>query len=191
MDPILDNPSTETPKYKDLFSHAAKAGAILAVISIAITVVVYVINSDLLANWKLGIFSMIVGVSYLIYAGISYRKQAGGYLPYGKAFQHAVVVLAVSGLIAFVFNGLMYSVIDPDLAKHLIRVSIDNAEQMLRGFGLPDDKIDEEIAKMEADLPKQFSLLGQLKLYLWFWIGYLVLGALFALITKKNPPETF
>jgi hypothetical protein len=39
-----------------------------------------------------------------IYAGIDYRNGVGGFLPYGKAFVHGFLVLAVSALLATLFN---------------------------------------------------------------------------------------
>jgi hypothetical protein len=42
-------------------------------------------------------------IGLTIYAGINYRNEIGGFLPYGKAFQHGFVLMAVSGLISTIF----------------------------------------------------------------------------------------
>ncbi|RAV99865.1 DUF4199 domain-containing protein [Pseudochryseolinea flava] len=192
MEQVLDPNSTNSSnKYDGLVAHAAKNGVIMAAVSIAITVLLYVVDFTLLADWKIGILFMILSIGYVIYAGLQYRKEIGGFLPYGKAFQHALIFFGVSGLIALTFNGILYSFIDPDLSKNLVRITLERTEEMFKGFGMKDYQIEEKIAEMEVDLPKQFSLLGQLKAYLWSWIFYLIVGALTSLATKKNPPETF
>src|SRR5690349_21331373 len=51
----------------NLFKHAAKSGAILGGIGVAITAILYVVDIALLANWKIGIFLLLVFLGLVIY----------------------------------------------------------------------------------------------------------------------------
>jgi hypothetical protein len=81
--------TTQTPP--SLFQHALKHAAILGVISIVLTLAAYAIDYTLLVSMSFAFLSFAVYLGYGIYAGIQYRKENGGYLAFGKAFQHGFI----------------------------------------------------------------------------------------------------
>lgn len=173
-----------------LTSNAIRHGLILGVISVGLQVAVYVVSIPLMASIKFAFLSFIVYMAYIIYAGITYRGEAGGTLVYGKAFQHGFIMLAVSGLVGTVFNFLFYHVIDPDLPKKLTQAIMDNTEELLTMFNVPQDSIDQTLDSMSTELPDQFSP-GGLGLGYFKGLFYFAIVALItALFVKKNPPVT-
>lgn len=161
-------------------------------ISILMTLIIYVIDYTLLADWKVGIFMLIVFLGFVIYAGINYRNEVGGYLSYGSAYQHAFVTMAVAGLIGIIFSLILYTVIDTDLPAKLVDAALEKTEQMLTGFGLEEDKIDEQISKMRQDMPAQYTVVGQLKAYGIGLIIYAVISLITSFIVRKSEPiDTF
>jgi hypothetical protein len=174
-----------------LFSHAIKWGIILGVIAVVITLLLYIVDYSYLADWKVGIFTLLLFLGCVIYAGINYRSQVGGYLPYGKAFQHGFVLLATAGLIHIVFAIILHNVIDPELPQKITDATIEKTSEMLAGFGMQEDKIEEQLDKMREDMPERFTPGGQLISYLWALILYAVVSAVSSLFVKKNTPETF
>ena len=143
-----------------IYSHALKYGVILGIISIVCVIAIYAIDFTFMASFKFLGLIMIIGLGVVIYAGINYRTEIGGYLPYGKAFIHGFTVLAISGVIGTLFNIVLYTVIDPDLAQKMTDTIIENTEQMMRNFGAPDGSIDQATEKMRTDMPEQFSAGG-------------------------------
>jgi hypothetical protein len=178
---------TTTPQVS-LFQHAAKWGAIFGVGSIALTVLLYAIDYTLLANWKM-IFLLFVFLGLVIFAGINYRNQTGGFLTYGKAFQHGFTVFAVLGIITTFFTVILYTVIDPELPAKLVDVSIENAQKMLEGFGMPEDKMDEAMEDAKTRSADQFSVIGLIKGYGIGLIFYAILTLVSSIFVKKNQPE--
>ena len=81
---------TTTPQVSFL-QHAAKWGSILGGVSIVLTVIAYAADYTILADWKFGIFVLVLLLGATIYAGINYRNEIGGFVSYGKAFQHGFV----------------------------------------------------------------------------------------------------
>jgi hypothetical protein len=176
----------ETPT---LFQHALRWGLIVGGISIALTCVAYAVDYAMLANWKFGIFVFALLIGLTIYAGINYRNEAGGFLAYGKAFQHGFMLMAISGLISTAFTALLYTVIDPELPAKLTEVALENAQKMMEGFGMPEDQMDQAMEDARKRTENQFSISG---LAMSFGIGliiYAVLSSITSIFVRKNPPD--
>jgi Na+/H+-dicarboxylate symporter len=182
----MENTTTPAPT---LISSALKNGAILGVISIAITLLLYVADYTLMADWKVGLLSFAIFIGYAIYAGINYRKEIGGFIDFGKAFQHGFIIFAVSALISTLFNIVLYTVVDPELPSKLTEASVEAAAKMMENFGMPEEQMDEALEKTREDTAKRFTVGGLATGYLFA----LIFCAIFALITgaivKKKVPE--
>lgn len=176
----------ETPS---LFQHALKWGLIVGGISIALSIVAYAVDYAMLANWKFGIFVFALFIGLAIYAGINYRGEIGGFLPYGKAFQHGFILMAVSGLISTIFTLILYTVIDPELPAKLTEVALENAQKMMESFGMPEDQMDKAMEDARTRTENQFSINGLAMGYGIGLIIYAVLSLITAIFVKKNPPE--
>ena len=173
-----------------LVNHAVKFGGILSAISIVIVLLLYAIDYTLMAGFTFILIISVVAIGFVIYAGINYRNSIGGYIPYGKAFTHGLLVFAVSGLISTVFNILLYQVIDPELPQNLSDAIIANTEASMANWGAPQESIDEAIAKMKEDMPNNFTIVGLLWGYCKTLIGYAILSLITGLVVRKNQPET-
>ncbi len=178
----------QTESAPNLFKHAARMGAIGGGIGILLTVIIYVVDIALMANWKVGILFLLIYLAFVIYAGIQYRKEAGGYLSYGKAFQHGYITMIVGGAVSTIFSIILFHVVDPEIPEVLTKVTIQNTEEMMAGFGVPADKIDEEIEKQ--NIPGRFTVVGQLTQFAWGFLIYAVVVLITSIFVKKNPPET-
>lgn len=185
----MENTTATETQSPSLVQHALRFGAIMGAIGIVITLLLYAIDYTFLADWKVGIVMILVFLGFVIYAGINYRNEAGGYLSYGKAFQHGFITLAVGGLINVIFSGILYGVIDPELPQKLTDVAVENAAKMMQSFGAPESKIDEQVAKLKEDMPARFSFVGQLKGYFWGLIIYAIISLITALFVRKAEPE--
>ncbi|MFZ5973285.1 MAG: DUF4199 domain-containing protein [Bacteroidota bacterium] len=171
-----------------LLSHALRWGAMLGIISIALTIIWYVVDYTLMADWKVGIFSLVIYIAFTAYAGINYRGEIGGYISFGKAFQHGFLVFAISGLLATFFTLLLYTVIDPELPAKLTEATLEKTAEMMEGFGAPQDAIDKAMDDARERSESQYSVTGSFTGY-----GFmLIMSAIFSLITglvvRKNEP---
>ena len=175
-------------KTPTLVNHAIKWGVICGAIGIFMTVVLYAIDYSMLASFKtLGVMILIF-LGIIIYAGIDYRKSVGGFLSYGKAWQHSMLTFAVSGVISVVFQILLYSVIDSELPAKLTDVIVDNTREMMENFGAPADQMDTALEKARTDSLDRLTPFGLMKGYIFQLIGYAVFSLIIALFTRKNPP---
>ncbi len=179
---------TTTPPVSFL-QHAAKWGLIFGAVSIALTIIAYAVDYTMLADWKFGIFVLVLLFAATIYAGINYRTELGGFLTYGKAFQHGFVMLAVSGLISTAFMIVLYTVIDSELPAKLTEVSIENAQKMMERFGMPEDQMDKALEDARERALGQFSGIGSIKSYGFALIFYAIVASITSIFVRKNQPE--
>jgi lysylphosphatidylglycerol synthetase-like protein (DUF2156 family) len=180
---------TTTSTEPTLFQNALRWGLIMAAVSIVLTITLYAVDYSMLADWKTGILMILIFISITIYAGINYRNQIGGFLPFGKAFQHGFVVMAICGIVSTVFMILMYTVIDPELPQKLTDASIEKAEAMMESFGLSGDAMDKALEDARKRSEGQFSAFGAIKGYGIGLIVYAIVALITSLFVKKNQPE--
>ncbi|MEJ0056744.1 MAG: DUF4199 domain-containing protein [Bacteroidota bacterium] len=156
--------------------------------SIFLYILLYVIDYTLMVQLKFLFIFLLIYLGITIYGGIEYRNSVGRYLSYGKAFQHGFLVLAISGLIATVWNLLLYHVIDTELPQKLADAAIENTRTMMERFGAPEERIEEEIAKAQERSKNQFTVSGQLMGYGFILIFSAIMAVISALIVRRNEP---
>lgn len=178
----------ETKEQRTLMKHAVQWGLIVGGVSIILTILLYAIDYALMVQLKVLFLSLAIYLGLVIYAGLNYRKSIGGFMPFGKAFQHGFIILAVSALVATIFSFVLYNVIDTELPKKLTDATIENTRAMMENFGAPEDKIDEELVKAEERTKDQFTVIGQAKGYFFILIFSAIMALISALIVKKNEP---
>lgn len=171
-----------------LNSHALRYGLFLGLAGIIITVLLYMVSPAMLASPWMALL-LVVYFVYLIFVGINYRNQIGGYIDFGKAFKHSFIVIVVSGLLGIVFNMLLYNVIDPNLPEVLADASAETARSMAERFGAPEDTIDEAVATTRTDTLKGFTVMGQLRAFGIGLIFYAIVSSIVGLIVRKRVPE--
>ncbi len=173
----------------DLKSHAIKWGLILGVVSVILTLLIYILDITLMADWKYLVLSLVVSIGILIYAGIDFRKQNGGFLPFKRAFVYSFITLVIAGLISTIFSILLFTVIDPGAAEVITDASIDKAEAMLEGFGMDDDVIEEAMDQAREDTKDKFTAGGMMLQFVYALIGYAIFSLIIGAIIKRNHPE--
>jgi len=181
------NQTTDNPG-RTLVQHGLRWGVILGVVAIILSMAVYAIDYTLLVQLKMLFFILALYMGVAIYAGIDFRNATGGYLSYGKAWQHAMVIFAISAVISTLFNFVLYFVIDPELPAKLTEAALENQRAMMQSFGAPESAIETEMAKARVRTENQYTPSG---LALGFGI-FLVISAVLSLISsifvKKNEP---
>ncbi len=186
----MEDTST-SPQGPSLINHAIKWGLISAAVSIIITLLLYVVDYTLMVQIKFALFSLVLYLGIVIYGGIEYRKSEGGYLDFGKAYLHGLIIFALSGLVGTIFNILLYTVIDPELPTKLVDASIENTRAMMEQFGAPADGMDEALEKVKTDTEARFTVVGLAKSYLWVVVVSAVLALITGLIVRKRQPVEF
>jgi Protein of unknown function (DUF4199) len=173
-----------------LMSHSGRWGLITGIVAIVLYILMYVIDYTLMVQLKMLFIALAIYFGITIYAGIDYRKSIGGFLSYGKAFQHGFLILAVSALIATIFNMLLNHVIDPELPQKLIEAGMDNQRAMMANFGASEDAIEKGLEEARTRMENQYKISGMAFGYIFVLIFSAIMASISSFIVRKSEPET-
>ncbi len=183
MEEELQNEETESAKSP--IQHAAKFGAILGVIGAIITLLLYVINPALLINiWMLAL--LLVYIALVVYGGITYRKEIGGYIDFGPAYLHGFITFVVMGLISLLINFLLYNIVDSSLPEVLTDASMEQTASMMERFGAPESAIEDALEQQRPEIEAGFTNFGLIKGFFTSLIFYAVICLITGLIVRRR-----
>lgn len=167
---------------------AYRNGLIAVALSIAYTLIAYLIGPQFFANWWLALIIMVVIVAYLIYSLRQIKTAMGGYITFGNAFLNFMVMAVLYIVIGTLFMYILIWVIDPDFGQAYADETIEKIIGMMEGFNTPVEAIEEAVTEAEADFESQKSLGGNVMQMLKGSAFMAVVGLIVAAVMKKNPP---
>ena len=165
-----------------------KGGFIVSGVSILLTMIIYIIDIEMLVSGWFGFVSFILSIGILIYIGRSYRDATGGYITYKNSLIFTYLVLVVSYVVGSLFNILLYNVIDPSLTEVVTELTIQNTIPMLESFGTPQEAIDAAVIEIEKGVEQQATPMGIIKATPWALLFMLIFALIVSIFVKKNEP---
>lgn len=137
-----------------VFKDSIKYGIILGMISIIISVLVYIFDLVTISIWSGALVGLLNIVIYFIVMLIllkNYRdKVLHGFMNYGKGILFATITAVYASLIIAVYTFLFNEVIDPDYQKNIMEKITEMTVDNLYQAGLPDDQIEKIIDDMQS-----------------------------------------
>ena len=162
-------------------------GIVLGAVLSFLTAGIYAIDiSSLLNPWLQGVIFLLV-ILLGILAISSVKKIFNGFIGFKDAFSTFFVVIVIGFLISTLVGFLIFNVIDPEAKDVLKQLSIEKVTELMERFNVPEDALDEAIAKVEET--DSFSLVSQIKNYFMTLAMYSIIGLIVAAIMKKKNPE--
>jgi hypothetical protein len=167
------------------FQAALKAGIIIGLILTVITFVCYFVDYNLLGSSWLGFGSLAIYCGLIIYYGIQYRKELGGFMNFGTAFRFSFYTLLVMLLITTLGNMLLFLVLDPALGEKMADVGLKNTLEIMDTFGAGDMSSD-QMDEIRQGILDGYSALGLLKGAGFMVIFYAILALILGAIIKRR-----
>jgi hypothetical protein len=184
MDDIRREGTVETPTTP--FQAALKAGIVLGLVNVAIYYTLYFVDVELLASGYLGLGLMVLMVGIIMYFGIDYRKELGGFMSFGTAFQFVFLALLINGVISTMGNVLLFEVIDTDLPAVLAETQLESTLAIMDRFGAGDALSSAEMDELRTGFEKNYTALGLIKSLAVASIIYAILALILGAILKKR-----
>jgi hypothetical protein len=166
---------------------ALRNGLLIGAISIALTLVLWIVN-PLMQYTNTGVslgLAVLVIVLFVVF-GLEIRKALGGYWTFGEAFKGLFIMSLYVSILTIVFHYILFNFIDPTLAQRASEAVIAKLTESLNNAGVGQDKIDE----YSKSIPEKFAATGKneaINLGVGLII-YAVVDLIIAAIIKKNPP---
>ena len=163
------------------FNFSLKAGGILGIVLILVSVIYYLTGNMLAksSQW-IGYAIMIIGV---VAAQIGYKKLLGGFMTYGQALRTGVLTMLFASVLSGIYTYLLYAFIDPTIPRQLRRYT---EEQLIRQGNVPEDQIGAAVDFMAKFQTPVMAFVVTI-------VGGLLIGLIISLITsiftQKKPPE--
>ena len=166
---------------------AVRPGIILGLVSLVLTYVAYFIDSSYLASGYFGLVALVLFFALIIYFGKEYRKEVGGFMSFGTAFNFSFFAILISGVIGLIGSILLFHVIDPSLPQVLGDITFESQLEMMGNFGAsPDSLAPEVLDDMREASASNFTLVGQLKGFGIGLIAYAIIALILGAILKKK-----
>lgn len=166
---------------------AIKPGLTIGLLSLAITYIAYFIDSTLLASGWFGLVSLVIMVALIIYFGIQYRSEIGGFMTFGTAFNFSFISMIISGIVGLIGLILLYQVVDPSLPQVLADEAFQTSLKTMESFGAnPDALPPAQLEEMRKATGDSFTLMGQIKGFGFLLIFYAIVALILGAILKKR-----
>ena len=164
---------------------AIKWGVYLAIASIALLLIFYLVNPELIFSVN-SYISIVVTIVILVMACKEARENSGGFASFGQMFQTAFFTWAIGSLIGVVFQYILMNFIDPGLIEIQREISIEAIEKMVGLIG--EEGVEKAIEDVENSNP---VTIGKIALGYVFMlvVGAIVAAIIGAIMQKKNPAD--
>jgi uncharacterized membrane protein len=172
---------------KTIKSTSISFGVNLGIILTVLTVLAYAFSLELFTKWWFGILSFLILLVISILSVRAAKKAYPGLFTFKLAFTSYFLTILIGTFISTIASILIFNFIDPEAANTVKELTVDATREMLEKFGTPESEINKAISQMEED--DQFSIVNQLKRYV-FSLAFLSLaGLIIALIFKEKDPN--
>lgn len=173
-----------------IMNQGLKFGLINGFIQIAIYTLLYILDKNLLVDFKVLLGVLVINITLMVWPVRDYKKINGGVITFKDAFFICLLTIVGGSLLIIVFNYFLYNVIDPGLADFIKEQSIEKTVGFMERMGVPQEEIEKGIARIEdQDFKMTPSKLGAqfLQTVLFGCIPALIIAAI--LRTKTQPVD--
>jgi hypothetical protein len=167
-------------------SVAVKNGLILGFISAIIGLMELLTSSY--GNYIFGIIGFAASVFLVVNANRDFKKQNNGFMSYGQGFKISFLTVVIAAIISGLITFFYLAVVDPAALDNIKEAKIKALEKIAGIFGasLPEEKLDEEVAKIET----QTTAVSNLTEYLMGAVfGAVLLALIIPAFTKRTRPD--
>lgn len=168
------------------WSEPVRWGFIGGLVSVVISVLVYIISPASFASMWLGLFMLGLALFFMIWGGVAFRRENNDEITFFQALGAVLIVGVIVSLLGTIFSYILFNFIDTDLAELIKQKVIENTTEMMEKFGATDDDIEKALDKIEEE-SFQFGLKEYVIRFLQGMGFYVVIGLIVAAFVKRNP----
>jgi len=167
-------------------SFAKNYGLMAGGITVIVSLLLYMVGPDKLTSWG-SFMPLLIFLGFMIYGGITYRKEIGNFLNFKDALQLTFSIWGIAALLISIFTYILYNWIDPELSTIVKEHAIEQTVSMMETFGAPEDAIDEAVSNIEGQDMEQ--TIGNVALgYVYYCIFGLFISLIVAAFIRRSKP---
>jgi len=173
---------------EDLRKNAINFGLILGVLLIVLNTLIYSIDLSLFSSSWIGIVNLVIITGFGVYSTLKYKKTTDGFMTFKEAFTSFFTTVVIGFFISTLFSILLFNFIDVEAKTIITDNVIKYTVSMMEKFGTKPADINKMVAEMQKS--DSFGPVGQLKGFAFNIVIYSIIGALTALILKRDRPQS-
>ena len=163
-------------------------GAILGLISIASTTLIYITDIKLFMSWWIGGISLILNIMIGIFLVSNTKKQLNNTISFKDAFSVYFIAGVLGSTVSALFNYFLFNFIDPQAKETLKEMTIKYTVEMMEKFGTPKEVLNQTITELQkAD---NYSLENIFMGLLFVYLIVAIFGLILAAIFKSKSPSS-
>ena len=163
-------------------------GAILGLISIASTTLIYITDIKLFMSWWIGGISLILNIMIGIFLVSNTKKQLNNTISFKDAFSVYFIAGVLGSTLSALYNYFLFNFIDPEAKETLKEMTIKYTVEMMEKFGTPKEVLNQTIAELQkAD---NYSLGNIVMGLLFVYLIVAIFGLILAAIFKSKSPSS-
>lgn len=144
-------------------SNAIKYGLIISVISILMSLIYYIFDIEMFNTMSI-IVNMVIGLFVIVFIFIigvkNFRNNGlGGKITFGQAFLQGLAIGIIGYVIIAIYNYVFNAFIAPEYGPN----QVEGFYNMMEGFGLPDEALDEAVEDFKETMTPIGMMLSALK----------------------------
>jgi hypothetical protein len=160
---------------------AFKYGVITGLAS-AVFIVINFIAGTFSLIWVGLLVGLTISILGIVFAHREFKRNNGGFMKYGRGLMIGTLVSIIASIIGGLVTYCYIEFVDPGILDTMKEIQIS----MFEKFGMPEDKMDEAIAKVNEET----TAINQLTRSFWNGlIGGFILSLIVSAFTKHNRPE--
>ncbi|WP_026449703.1 DUF4199 domain-containing protein [Aequorivita capsosiphonis] len=165
---------------------ALNYGVLLALLSIVLQVISYVLDAHIDRPWWLTVVQLAISIGVIVYGIKAFKTGNEGFLTLGQALKTGVAISLIAGVIAVIFNYIFMNYIDPDFIEKAMAFS---REQMIE----QNPNMSQEQLENAMEISSKFmspGIMSAFAIISTLFFGFLI-SLVAGLIMKRNPPQPF
>ena len=177
----------DTAAVKGYRNIAVKWGLIGAAVIISFTVIMYIINWELMVNMWMGFLGLAILIVLLRSGVKEIKNNQGGYISLSEALFASFLIYLIASFLNMLFSYALMTWIDPNLPVLMKEKTIQTTVEMMQKFGGSEEDINKVLEQMDKDMD-----LASASTMFWNFLkgsafGFVV-SFIVALIMKKKRP---
>ena len=165
---------------------ALNYGVILALLSVVLSVILWVTDNHLDRPWWSMVLSFGIMIAVIVYGLKAFKKENGGFLSLGEALKAGLAISLIAGIIGTIFQYLFVTVIEPEFTAQMLELTREN--MIDQNPNMSDSDIETAMGFtekfMSPGVMAAFGIIGSL------FFGFII-SLIAGLIMKQNRPAGY
>ena len=158
-------------------------GAILGLLTVMLSVIVYVMDQTYEQPWWQGVLGMIMIIACIILGLKAFKKDNSGFLSLGEAIKVGLAISLIAAIIGVLFNLIFMNFIEPDFVTNMLAASED--KMLEQNPNMTQEQIDMAMGISETMMSP--LILSALSIIWVLFLGFIV-SLISGLVMKVNRP---